>query len=158
MKKSLVTLALGGLSIGTTEFIMMGLLPDIAKEFHITIPQAGHLISAYALGVVIGAPLLVAISSSYPPKKILMVLMGVFVIFNGLSALATGNVTMLIARLLSGLPHGAFFGVGSVVASRLAEKHKLYLSCLQALLSLTWPWYLSEHTLVTTIPGVMLLR
>lgn len=69
MKKSLLTLTLGGLGIGITEFVMMGLLPDIAKDLAITIPQAGHLISAYALGVVVGAPLLVAIAGSYPPKK-----------------------------------------------------------------------------------------
>ena len=124
MKKSLITLALGGLSIGTTEFVMMGLLPDIAADFHVTIPQAGHLISAYALGVVIGAPLLVALSSSYPPKKILLLLMCVFVLFNGLSALAPNHTLMFMARLLSGLPHGAFFGVGSVVASRLADRGK----------------------------------
>ncbi|RYZ92893.1 MAG: MFS transporter [Sphingobacteriaceae bacterium] len=124
MKKKLIPLALGGLGIGTTEFVMMGILPDIAKDFHISIPVAGHLISAYALGVVIGAPLLVALSSNYEPKKILLTLMGIFVFFNAFSAFAPSNVTLLIARLFSGLPHGAFFGVGSVVASRLAEKGK----------------------------------
>ncbi|HMI01643.1 MAG TPA: MFS transporter, partial [Pedobacter sp.] len=124
MKKSLLTLTLGGLGIGITEFVMMGLLPDIAKDLDISIPQAGHLISAYALGVVIGAPLLVLIAGSYPPKKILMVLMAMFTVFNALSAFAPGYNTMFIARLLAGLPHGAFFGVGSVVASRLADKGK----------------------------------
>jgi DHA1 family arabinose polymer transporter-like MFS transporter len=124
MKRSLLTLTLGGLGIGITEFVMMGLLPDIAKDLEISIPQAGHLISAYALGVVIGAPLLVLIAGSYPPKRILMVLMGMFTLFNALSAFAPGYNTMFIARLLAGLPHGAFFGVGSVVASRLADKGK----------------------------------
>lgn len=124
MKRSLLTLTLGGLGIGITEFVMMGLLPDIAKDLDISIPQAGHLISAYALGVVIGAPLLVLIAGSYPPKKILMVLMAMFTVFNALSAFAPGYHTMFIARLLAGLPHGAFFGVGSVVASRLADKGK----------------------------------
>ncbi|WP_316789010.1 MFS transporter [Pedobacter frigoris] len=122
MKRSLLTLTLGGLGIGITEFVMMGLLPDIAKDLSITIPQAGHLISAYALGVVIGAPLLVAIAGSYPPKKILIVLMMMFTGFNALSAFAPDYTTMFVARLLAGLPHGAFFGVGSVVASRLADK------------------------------------
>jgi len=103
---------------------MMGLLPDIAKDFNISIPVAGHLISSYALGVVIGAPLLVAISSSFEPKKILLALMTIFTIFNAFSAFAPNNTALLIARLLSGLPHGAFFGVGAVVASRLAEKGK----------------------------------
>lgn len=124
VKKSLISLALGGLGIGTTEFTMMGLLPDVASDFQISIPQAGHLISAYALGVVIGAPLLVLLGSAYPPKKILMFLMGIFTVFNGLTALAPNYEFMLLGRLLSGLPHGAFFGVGSVVASRLADKGK----------------------------------
>jgi DHA1 family arabinose polymer transporter-like MFS transporter len=124
MKKSLLALTLGGLGIGITEFVMMGLLPDIAKDLSITIPQAGHLISAYALGVVIGAPLLVVIAGSYPPKKILMVLMLMFTVFNALSAFAPDYNMMFAARLLAGLPHGAFFGVGSVVASRIAEKGK----------------------------------
>jgi DHA1 family arabinose polymer transporter-like MFS transporter len=124
MKKSLLTLTLGGLGIGITEFVMMGLLPDIAKDLTITIPQAGHLISAYALGVVIGAPLLVVIAGSYPPKKILMVLMLMFTVFNALSAFAPDYNMMFAARLLAGLPHGAFFGVGSVVASRISEKGK----------------------------------
>ncbi|MES2457355.1 MAG: MFS transporter [Bacteroidota bacterium] len=124
MKKSLITLTLGGLGIGITEFVMMGLLPDIAKDLDISIPHAGHLISAYALGVVIGAPLLVVIAGSYPPKKILMVLMMMFTGFNALSAFAPDYTTMFIARLLAGLPHGAFFGVGSVVASRIADKGK----------------------------------
>ncbi len=124
MKKNLIPLTLGGLGIGTTEFVMMGLLPDIAKDFNESIPVAGHLISAYALGVVIGAPLLVAISSNYPPKKILIALMVMFTAFNAFSAFAPDHRALFIARLLSGLPHGAFFGVGSVVASRLAEKGK----------------------------------
>jgi len=124
LKKNLIPLTLGGLGIGTTEFVMMGLLPDIAKDFRVSIPVAGHLISAYALGVVIGAPLLVAISSNYPPKKILIALMVMFTVFNAFSAFAPDHNALFIARLLSGLPHGAFFGVGSVVASRLAEKGK----------------------------------
>ncbi|MFC3560489.1 MFS transporter [Pedobacter jamesrossensis] len=124
MNKNLIPLTLGGLGIGITEFVMMGLLPDIAKDLHITIPQAGHLISAYALGVVIGAPLLIMIAGKYPPKKILMALMVMFTVFNAFSAFAPTFDTLFIARLLSGLPHGAFFGVGSVVASRIAEKGK----------------------------------
>jgi DHA1 family arabinose polymer transporter-like MFS transporter len=124
LNKKLIPLALGGLGIGTTEFVMMGLLPDIAHDFNISIPVAGHLISSYALGVVIGAPLLVAISSSFEPKKTLLALMKIFTVFNAFSAFAPNNTALLIARLLSGLPHGAFFGVGAVVASRLAEKGK----------------------------------
>jgi DHA1 family arabinose polymer transporter-like MFS transporter len=122
--KKLLPLTLGGLGIGITEFVMMGLLPDIAKDLHVSIPQAGYLISAYALGVVIGAPLLVIIAGKYPPKKILIALMVLFTFFNALSAFSPNFTTLFIARLLSGLPHGAFFGVGSVVASRIAAKGK----------------------------------
>ena len=125
MNKKILPLALGGLGIGTTEFVMMGMLPDVARDFNISIPQAGHLISAYALGVVIGAPLLVAVSSNFAPKKILWTLMAMFTVFNGFSAFAPDNMTLLVSRFLSGLPHGAFFGVGSVVATRLAEKGKV---------------------------------
>nr|WP_242689159.1 MFS transporter [Pedobacter sp. SYSU D00535] len=112
------------MGIGTTEFVMMGVLPDVAKEFAISIPDAGHMISAYALGVVIGAPTLVVASSRMAPKKILLGLMLLFTIFNSMSAFAPNSAILFISRLLAGLPHGAFFGVGSVVASRLAEKGK----------------------------------
>lgn len=124
MKKHFLPLALGGLAIGTTEFVMMGLLPDIAADFRVTIPQAGYAISAYALGVVLGAPLLVLGSRRMAPKTTLMMLMGLFALFNLLSAFALNNGLLCAARLLAGLPHGAFFGVGSVVASRLAEPGK----------------------------------
>lgn len=123
-KKSLYALGLGGLGIGITEFVMMGILPDVALDLSISIPKAGHLISAYALGVVIGAPLLVMIAGKYPPKQLLIFLMLLFTIFNGFSAFAPNYTTLFIARLLAGLPHGAFFGVGSVVASRIVEKGK----------------------------------
>jgi DHA1 family arabinose polymer transporter-like MFS transporter len=124
VKKHFLPLALGGLAIGTTEFVMMGLLPNIAADFHVTIPQAGYAISAYALGVVIGAPLLVLGSRRMAPKTTLMLLMGLFALFNLLSAFALNNGLLCAARLLAGLPHGAFFGVGSVVASRLAAPGK----------------------------------
>jgi DHA1 family arabinose polymer transporter-like MFS transporter len=124
MKKSLIPLTMGGFGIGMTEFVMMGILPDIANSLHISIPVAGHLISSYALGVVLGAPLLVAIAGNYPPKKILLGLMAIFMVFNALSSFAPNYEIMMITRLLSGLPHGAFFGVGAVVASRLAGRGK----------------------------------
>lgn len=121
MKKSLISLSIGGFGIGMTEFVMMGILPDLSRTMQISIPVAGHLISAYALGVVLGAPLLVGIAGKYPPKKILISLMVLFTLFNGISAFAPTYELLFAARLLSGLPHGAFFGVGAVVASRLAE-------------------------------------
>lgn len=124
MTKELFPLALGGLAIGTTEFVIMGLLPDIASSINVSIPVAGHLISAYALGVVIGAPILVALSAKFPPKYILITLMIMFTIFNAFSIIAPDYNTLLISRFLSGLPHGAFFGVATVVASKLAKEGK----------------------------------
>lgn len=122
MKKGLLALAIGGLAIGMTEFTMMGILPDLAEDLGVAIPKAAHLIALYALGVVVGAPTLVLISGKYPPKKVLMVLMLVFVAFNGLFALAPSFPLLGLSRFASGLPHGAFFGVGSVVATRLAKQ------------------------------------
>lgn len=124
MNKGLLTLALGGLAIGMTEFSMMGILPDLADDVGISIPQAGHLIAIYALGVVVGAPTLVLISGKYPPKKILLFLMGIFILFNGLFAIAPTHALMQLSRFASGLPHGAFFGIGTVVATRLAQPGK----------------------------------
>jgi DHA1 family arabinose polymer transporter-like MFS transporter len=119
-----VPLALGGLAIGTTEFVMMGLLPSISQDFRVTIPEVGYVISAYALGVVIGAPLLTVLGRNLAPKRLLITLMVIFTVFNILSAFAPNNTVLFFTRLLAGLPHGAFFGVGSVVASRLAEQGK----------------------------------
>lgn len=115
---------LGGLTIGITEFVIMGLLPDIALDLGISIPEAGHLISSYALGVVIGAPTLVILGRNFPPKKMLLWLSFALAFLNGLSIIAPNYEFLLLTRLLSGLPHGAFFGVGAVVASRLADKGK----------------------------------
>ncbi|MGG7439121.1 MFS transporter [Chryseobacterium arthrosphaerae] len=130
--KRIIPLAIGGLGIGTTEFTVMGLLPDIAKTLQISIPQAGHLISAYAMGVVIGAPILIGYSVKFPPKKVLIAFMLLFTLFNGLSAIAPNYGTMLIIRFMSGLPHGAFFGVGTVVAAKMAGKGKeaFYISMM----------------------------
>lgn len=124
MKKSLISLSLGGLTIGITEFVMMGILPDVASDLNISIPIAGYLISSYALGVVIGAPLLVIGARNYPPKKTLLILAMMLAFFNSLSIIVPNYELFILTRLLSGLPHGAFFGVGAVVASRLAEKGK----------------------------------
>ncbi|RFM27208.1 MFS transporter [Deminuibacter soli] len=132
MDKRVLPLAIGGLGIGTTEFTIMGLLPDVAQSLQVSIPEAGRLISAYALGVVIGAPLLIGYSVKFPPKKVLIALMVLFAVFNGLSAIAPNYTLMLVARFLSGLPHGAFFGVGTVVASRIGGpgKEARYISLM----------------------------
>jgi DHA1 family arabinose polymer transporter-like MFS transporter len=124
IKKSLLPLALGGFGIGMTEFVMMGILPDIAGGLHISIPQAGYLISAYALGVVVGAPTLVGLLARRAPKHVLIAFMLMFAAFNGLSAFSPNFHVMMLCRFMAGLPHGAFFGVGAVVASRLADEGK----------------------------------
>lgn len=122
--KSLLPLTLGGFSIGMTEYLMMGVLPDVANSLSISIPTAGYLIAIYAFGVVIGAPLMIALAKNYSPKKILAALMLLFVVFNVLFSLAPTFSLLLIARFMAGLPHGAFFGVGAVVATQLAKPGK----------------------------------
>lgn len=124
LNKGLISLAFGGLAIGMTEFTMMGILPDIANDINIDIPTASNLIGLYALGVVVGAPTLVAATSRFPAKKVLLFLMLLFFVFNGLFAIAPNYWSLFIARFISGLPHGAFFGIGSVVASQLATRGK----------------------------------
>lgn len=124
MPLALLALAVGAFGIGTTEFVMMGLLPNVADNLHISIPTAGHLVSAYALGVVIGAPLLAAVTARLPRRTVLIGLMVLFVLGNALSGLAPGYHWLLAARFLSGLPHGAFFGVGAVVATELVAPER----------------------------------
>lgn len=137
MKKGLIALAFGGFGIGVTEFSMMGMLEDVANYLQITIPQAGHLISIYAAGVVVGAPLLVLFSSKVETKRMLMYMMILFTVFNGLTALAPNYEMFLVARFLSGMPHGAFFGVATVAAKRMAVKGKEAQSISMVFLGLT---------------------
>lgn len=124
MKKSTIALALGTLGLGMSEFSMMGILPDIASNMSINITEAGHFISAYAIGVAIGAPLLVLISGKLPLKRILLLLISIFILGNLSFALCSNYELNLFFRFISGFPHGAYFGVGSIVASKLAPKGK----------------------------------
>lgn len=119
---AVLALALGGFAIGTTEFVTMGLLPQIADGVDISIPQAGHVISAYALGVVVGAPLIAVFGARLPRRGLLIWLMIAYGAFNVLSAAATGYGVLFLARFLDGLPHGAYFGVASLVAASLAPE------------------------------------
>ncbi|MFC8712004.1 MULTISPECIES: MFS transporter [unclassified Streptomyces] len=137
MPLALLALAVGAFGIGTTEFVMMGLLPDVADDLGISIPTAGHLVSAYALGVVIGAPLLAALTSRMSRRRVLIGLMALFVVGNALSALAPGHGWLLAARFLSGLPHGAFFGVGAVVATGMVPPERKARSVSLMFLGLT---------------------
>ncbi|MFF0832854.1 MULTISPECIES: MFS transporter [unclassified Streptomyces] len=137
MPLALLALAVGAFGIGTTEFVMMGLLPDVADDLHISIPAAGHLVSAYALGVVVGAPLLAAVTARMSRRTVLIGLMALFVAGNALSALAPGDGALLAARFLSGLPHGAFFGVGAVVATGMVAPERKARSVSLMFLGLT---------------------
>ncbi|WP_373368883.1 MFS transporter [Nocardia farcinica] len=117
---AMLALALGGFGIGTTEFVTMGLLPDIAVAMHVSEPTAGHAVSAYALGVVVGAPLLAALCARVPRKRLLVALMVAFTLGNLATVLAPTFHTLVAARFVAGLPHGAYFGVASLAAASLA--------------------------------------
>jgi DHA1 family inner membrane transport protein len=123
-KRALLALALGGFGIGTGEFVTLGLLPNVAASLHISIPQAGHLVSAYALGVVVGAPLLTAAAVRLPRKGLLISIAIMMAVLNVASAAMPGYRTLLLMRFLTGLPHGAYFGVASVVAGNLVERRR----------------------------------
>ena len=121
MKKSLIALAFGTLGLGIAEFTMMGILPYVAADLDISIPTAGHFISAYALGVCFGAPILLW-ARRYPLKHILLGLMALMMVGNLCASVSTSYWMLLASRFISGLPHGAYFGVASIVASRLADE------------------------------------
>ncbi|ASY34013.1 putative major facilitator superfamily permease [Streptomyces sp. Tu6071] len=137
MPLALLALAVVAFGIGTTEFVSMGLLPQIADGVGVSVPQAGNIVSAYALGVVLGAPLLTGLGARVPHKKLLLWLTGLFVIGNTASAFAPGFGTLFAARVLAGLPHGALFGVGAVVASRLVAPERAARAVSMMFLGLT---------------------
>ncbi|MCS5934828.1 MFS transporter [Klebsiella variicola subsp. variicola] len=120
----LLALAIGAFGIGTTEFSPMGLLPVIAKGVDVSIPVAGMLISAYAIGVMVGAPLMTLLLSHRARRNALIFLMGIFTVGNLLSSIAPDYTTLLLSRIITSLNHGAFFGLGSVVAASVVPKHK----------------------------------
>jgi len=139
-------IAVGGFAIGTTEFASMSLLPYMATGLGIDAPTAGHVISAYALGVVIGAPLLAVLGARMPRRSLLIALMAFFAVGNAMSALAPSYHWMLLFRFLSGLPHGAYFGVGALVATSLVPPNRRSQAVGRMMLGLT----------VATIVGVPL--
>lgn len=124
MPLALVALMISAFGIGTTEFVINGLLPDLSAEFGVSIPTAGLLVSGYAFGVFVGAPLLTVLGNRLSRKKMLLLLMVVFIAGNLLSALATSYGTLMAGRIVSSFAHGAFFGVGSVVAANLVAPQK----------------------------------
>ena len=134
---SLSALALGGFGIGTTEFATMGVLPDVASDLGVSIPQSGHLVSAYALGVVVGAPLLAVVGARLPRKALLVALLVAVTATNALSALAPGFATLAAARFASGLPHGAYFGIAALVAASLVPPARRARAVARVMLGLT---------------------
>lgn len=124
MPVSLLALALSAFAIGTTEFVIMGLLPEVAGDLHVSLPSAGWLISGYALGVAIGAPIMALLTAKLPRKRTLMLLMVIFIIGNILCALAYSYNLLMAARVITALCHGAFFGIGAVVAASLVAPGK----------------------------------
>ncbi|MEU2336733.1 MFS transporter [Streptomyces sp. NPDC013172] len=137
MPLALLALAVVTFGIGTTEFATMGLLPQIADGVGVSVPHAGNLVSAYALGVVVGAPVLTGIGARVPHKRLLLLLTGLFVVGNTASALAPNFGLLFAARFLAGLPHGALFGVGAVVASRLVAPDRAARAVSRVFLGLT---------------------
>ncbi|MCC2274981.1 MFS transporter [Streptomyces sp. ET3-23] len=124
MPLALLALAIGAFGIGTTEFVTSGLLPEVAADFGVSIPTAGYLVTGYALGVVVGAPVLAIVGSRVPRKRMLMALMALFIAGNAISAAAPVFGVMLAGRIVASLAHGAFFGIGAIVAAGLVPPQK----------------------------------
>lgn len=116
----LFALAMGGFAIGTSEFVVMGLITEIARGFGVSEPQVGHVVSAYALGVVVGAPLLAILGARLRRRTLLLLLMGFYALGNLASALSPSYQAMLLFRFIAGLPHGAYFGVAALVAAHIS--------------------------------------
>ena len=121
---AIAALALGGFAIGTTEFVTMGLLPEIADGIDESIPRTGHVISAYALGVVVGAPVIVSLGARLPRRELAVGLVIALAVGNAITALADGYWPVMVARFLAGLPHGAYFGVASLIAASLVAPER----------------------------------
>jgi DHA1 family inner membrane transport protein len=133
----LFALATGGFAIGTGEFAIMGLLPGVAGTFSVSTPVAGYVISAYALGVVVGAPVIAVLAAKMARRQLLLLLMGCFALTNVLSAIAPGFTSFTVLRFLSGLPHGAYFGVGALVAASMVPLHQRVRAVGKVMLGLT---------------------
>lgn len=121
---AILALAMGGFAIGTTEFVTMGVLPEIAAGVGVSIPAAGHVISAYALGVVVGVPVIAILGARLPRRGLLVALMSAFAVANAASALAADYGQLTLARFASGVPHGAYFGLASLVAADLVSPER----------------------------------
>ncbi|PSV49617.1 MFS transporter [Photobacterium indicum] len=124
MPLALLALTLSAFAIGTTEFVIVGLIPTMANDLHVSLPSAGLLVSLYALGVAVGAPVLTALTGKWNRKHVLLAVMSLFVAGNVLAWQAPGYNTLITARILTGLAHGVFFSIGSTIATGLVSKEK----------------------------------
>jgi DHA1 family inner membrane transport protein len=145
-RKAALALAVGSFGIGTGEFAIMGLLPEVARDIGVSIPQAGHVISTYAIGVVVGAPVLAVLTAGWRQRSLLVALMLFFACGNFASAMAPSYGPLAMLRLIAGLPHGTYFGVAALVAASLAPPGKRAQAVAQVMLGLT----------VATVVGVPL--
>jgi len=141
---AILALALGGFAIGTTEFVTMGLLPDIARGIDESIPTTGHIISAYAVGVVVGAPVIVSLAARLPRRELAIGLVLALGLGNAITAVADGYWEVMAARFICGLPHGAYFGVASLIAASLVARERRGRAVSGVMLGLT----------VATVAGV----
>jgi predicted MFS family arabinose efflux permease len=124
MPLALLALTVSAFAIGTTEFVIVGLIPTIAADLQVSLPSAGLLVSLYALGVAVGAPVLTALTGRLPRKTLLLALMALFTAGNLLAWQAPGYESLIVARVLTGLAHGVFFSIGSTIATGLVAKDK----------------------------------
>ncbi|MGM1004199.1 MFS transporter [Acinetobacter haemolyticus] len=131
------SLAIGSFCIGTTEFVAMGLIQEIATDLNVSVPHAGYFISAYALGVMVGAPIIAILGAKVPRKTLLLALMLFYGLANAATALATSSEAMLVSRFIAGFPHGAYFGVAALVAAELAGKQRRVIAIAQVMMGLT---------------------
>lgn len=131
------SLAIGSFCIGTTEFVAMGLIQEIATDLNVSVPHAGYFISAYALGVMVGAPIIAILGAKVPRKTLLLALMLFYGLANAATALATSSEAMLVSRFIAGFPHGAYFGVAALVAAELAGKQRRAIAIAQVMMGLT---------------------
>lgn len=131
------SLAIGSFCIGTTEFVAMGLIQEIATDLNVSVPHAGYFISAYALGVMVGAPIIAILGAKVPRKTLLLALMLFYGLANAATALTTSSEAMLVSRFIAGFPHGAYFGVAALVAAELAGKQRRAIAIAQVMMGLT---------------------
>ncbi|MGV9778725.1 MFS transporter [Streptosporangium sp. NPDC003464] len=147
-------LAIGAFAIGTTEFVIAGVLPEVAADLGVSVPIAGILVTGYALGVVVGAPLLTVIGTRLPRKAMLVLLMVIFLAGNVLCALAPSHAALMAGRAVASFTHGAFFGIGSIVAAGLVPAHRKAAAIALMFTGMTLANVMGVPSSRSTLPGL----